>query len=73
MTRNPRERSTEMIIRIVCAGAPVGQAIGDDCGRTAATLIGAAVGAQIGASQPRHESCRYRDQQTGQTYRAACP
>jgi len=52
-------------------GAAAGQAVGEGRGRTAATLAGAAVGAQVGASQPT--TCTYRNAQTGQTYRAACP
>ena len=40
-------------------------------GKVAATLIGGAVGAQVGANAPRQ--CTYRNNSTGQTYKAACP
>jgi uncharacterized protein YcfJ len=54
-------------------GAAVGNQIGSGSGKTAATLVGAAVGAQVGANQPTSRTCTYRNTQTGQTYKAACP
>jgi uncharacterized protein YcfJ len=54
-------------------GAAAGQAFGEGTGRVAATLIGAAIGAQVGANQPTSETCIYRNNQTGETFRAPCP
>jgi uncharacterized protein YcfJ len=54
-------------------GAAAGQAFGEGSGRVAATLIGAAIGAQVGANQPASGTCVYRNNETGETFRAACP
>lgn len=53
-------------------GAAVGNQFGKGSGKTAATLAGAAVGAQVGANQTKNHMCTYRNNQTGQTYQAAC-
>lgn len=54
-------------------GAAAGQAFGEGSGRVAATLTGAAIGAQVGANRPTNNTCVYRDNRTGETFRAPCP
>lgn len=54
-------------------GAAAGQAFGEGTGRVAATLIGAAIGAQVGANQPASGTCVYRNNTTGERFRAPCP